>query len=97
MGIRNTLDKLEPHFHQGGKYEKFYALYEAVDTIFYSPPSVTKSTAHVRDGIDLKRIMITVWLCTFPAMFFGMYNAGLQANMAIGDGFGALGLSLIHI
>ena len=52
MGIRNTLDKLEPHFHQGGKYEKFYALYEAVDTIFYSPPSVTKSTAHVRDGID---------------------------------------------
>ncbi|MCK2042058.1 NADH:ubiquinone reductase (Na(+)-transporting) subunit B [Chromohalobacter sp. TMW 2.2308] len=91
MGIRNTLDKLEPHFHQGGKYEKFYALYEAVDTIFYTPPDVTKSTAHVRDGIDLKRIMITVWLCTFPAMFFGMYNAGLQANMAIGDGFGALG------
>ncbi|MCK0768215.1 NADH:ubiquinone reductase (Na(+)-transporting) subunit B [Chromohalobacter japonicus] len=90
MGIRNTLDKLEPHFHQGGKYEKFYALYEAVDTIFYTPPDVTKSTAHVRDGIDLKRIMITVWLCTFPAMFFGMYNAGLQANMAIGDGFGAL-------
>ncbi|WP_251976511.1 NADH:ubiquinone reductase (Na(+)-transporting) subunit B [Salinicola avicenniae] len=91
MGIRNTLDKLEPHFEKGGKYEKFYALYEAVDTIFYSPPSVTKSMTHVRDGIDLKRIMITVWLCTFPAMFFGMYNAGLQANMAIADGFGAIG------
>ncbi|WP_110687501.1 NADH:ubiquinone reductase (Na(+)-transporting) subunit B [Salinicola aestuarinus] len=91
MGIRNTLDKLEPHFEKGGKYEKFYALYEAVDTIFYSPPSVTKSMTHVRDGIDLKRIMITVWMCTFPAMFFGMYNAGLQANTAIADGYQALG------
>ncbi|MCG7599061.1 NADH:ubiquinone reductase (Na(+)-transporting) subunit B [Halomonas sp. McH1-25] len=91
MGIRKTLDNLEPHFHKGGKYEKFYALYEAVDTIFYAPPDVTKGTAHVRDGIDLKRIMITVWLCTFPAMFFGMYNAGLQANLAIENGYGAIG------
>lgn len=91
MGIRQTLDNLEPHFHKGGKYEKFYALYEAVDTVFYSPPSVTKTTAHVRDGVDLKRIMITVWACTFPAMFFGMWNAGWQANLAIADGFGALG------
>lgn len=91
MGIRKTLDNLEPHFHKGGKYEKFYALYEAVDTIFYAPPDVTKGTAHIRDGIDLKRIMITVWLCTFPAMFFGMYNAGLQANMAIENGYGAIG------
>ncbi|SDL63799.1 Na+-transporting NADH:ubiquinone oxidoreductase subunit B [Modicisalibacter muralis] len=90
MGIRQTLDSLEPHFHKGGKYEKYYALYEAVDTIFYSPPDVTRTTAHVRDGIDLKRIMITVWACTFPAMFFGMYNVGLQANLAIADGFNAM-------
>ncbi|MHB0776954.1 NADH:ubiquinone reductase (Na(+)-transporting) subunit B [Halomonas sp. WWR20] len=91
MGIRKTLDNLEPHFHKGGKYEKYYALYEAVDTIFYSPPDVTNGTAHIRDGIDLKRIMITVWLCTFPAMFFGMYNAGLQANIAVENGYGVLG------
>ncbi|OBX36867.1 Na(+)-translocating NADH-quinone reductase subunit B [Halomonas elongata] len=37
MGIRQTLDNLEPHFHKGGKYEQFYPLYEAVDTIFYTP------------------------------------------------------------
>ena len=77
--MRNFLDKLEPHFEKGGKYEKYYALYEMVDTFFYSPPSVTHAASHVRDGIDLKRIMITVWLCTFPAMFFGMYNVGAQA------------------
>lgn len=80
MGLRKLLDSLEPHFHPGGRYEKWYALYEAVDTIFYSPSSVTKNTAHVRDGVDLKRIMITVWFATFPAMFWGMYNVGHQAN-----------------
>ena len=83
--LRKFLDKLAPHFHAGGRYEKWYALYEAADTIFYQPSDVTRSTAHVRDGIDLKRIMITVWLCTFPAMFYGMYNLGFQANTILAD------------
>ncbi|HKM36732.1 MAG TPA: NADH:ubiquinone reductase (Na(+)-transporting) subunit B [Thiopseudomonas sp.] len=81
MGLRAFLDKIEHNFEKGGKYEKWYALYEAADTIFYRPSSVTKTTAHVRDGVDLKRIMITVWLCAFPAMFFGMWNIGYQANV----------------
>ncbi|NVK72406.1 NADH:ubiquinone reductase (Na(+)-transporting) subunit B [Marinomonas sp. CT5] len=83
MGLRKVLDKMEPEFHSGGKYEKWYALYEAVDTIFYRPSSVTKNGSHVRDAVDMKRIMILVWMCTFPAMFFGMYNIGLQANTAM--------------
>ena len=90
MGLRSTLDNIEPHFKSGGRYEAWYPLYEAVDTIFYSPASVTKSSAHVRDGIDLKRIMITVWFCTFPAMFYGMYNLGYQANEVIAAGGYAL-------
>jgi len=88
MGLRSILDKVEPHFEKGGKYQKWFALYEAVDTIFYSPSSVTKSSSHVRDGIDLKRMMITVWFCAFPAMFFGMWNVGFQANTAITAGLG---------
>jgi len=83
MSLRNILDKMEPHFHKGGKYENWYALYEAADTIFYTPGHVTKAASHVRDGIDLKRMMILVWACTFPAVFFGMYNLGLQANTAM--------------
>jgi len=83
MNLRSILDSMEPHFHKGGRYEKFYALYEAAYTIFYTPGYVTKSGAHVRDRIDLKRMMITVWLCTFPAIFYGMYNLGFQANTAM--------------
>ena len=80
QALRSLLDRIEPHFLKGGKWHRYYALYEAADTIFYSPKSVTHSGAHVRDGIDLKRMMITVWLCTFPAMLFGMWNIGFQAN-----------------
>ena len=95
MSLRKLLDSMEPHFHKGGKYEKWYALYEAADTIFYKPADVTKSSSHVRDGIDLKRIMITVWLCAFPAMFFGMYNVGLQANTILAA-TGATGIDNWH-
>lgn len=83
MGLRKILDDIEPHFVKGGRFHKMYPLFEAVDTIFYSPSRVTVSGTHVRDGVDLKRIMITVWLCAFPAMFYGMYNIGYQANMAM--------------
>ncbi|MET1256353.1 NADH:ubiquinone reductase (Na(+)-transporting) subunit B [Aliikangiella maris] len=77
--LREYIDHLEPHFEKGGKYEKWYALYEAVTTILYTPGHVTHNASHVRDNIDLKRIMIFVWACTFPAMFWGMYNVGYQA------------------
>ena len=80
MALRKLLDSAEHHFQDGGRFQALYPLYEAVDTIFYRPASVTRHTAHVRDGVDLKRIMITVWLAAFPAMFYGMYNLGFQAN-----------------
>jgi len=90
MGLKAYLEKIEPDFEPGGKHEKWYALYEAVATVFYTPGNVNKSGTHVRDSIDLKRIMITVWMCTFPAMFYGMYNIGHQAHDAIIAGAGTL-------
>lgn len=90
MGLKSFLEKIEPDFEPGGKYEKWYALYEAAATIFYTPGMVNKTSTHVRDSIDLKRIMIMVWLATFPAMFYGMYNIGLQAHTAILAGQGVL-------
>ncbi len=79
MGLKAYLEKIEPDFEPGGKHEKWYALYEAAATIFYTPGKVNKANTHVRDSIDLKRIMIMVWMATFPAMFFGMYNIGFPS------------------
>ena len=91
MGMRKFLDKMEHHFEEGGRFQNWYALYEVFDTFLYAPSSVTRSTAHVRDGVDLKRIMITVWLAAFPAMFYGMYNLGFQANDVLAAGVGVEG------
>ena len=92
MGLRSLLTRLEPKFMHGGRYARYYPLYEAIDTFFYSPGHVTRTAAHVRDGIDLKRIMIMVWMATFPAMFYGMYNIGWHGNMALAE-LGQTGLS----
>ncbi len=83
--LRKLFDTLEPHFHGEGKYKKFYALYEAIDTGLFQPGDVTRNASHVRDGIDLKRVMILVWFAAFPAMFFGMWNVGFQANTIMAD------------
>ena len=83
--MRKLLDRFESDFHPGGKWEKLYPLFEAIDTFLYKPKSTTKNSSHVRDNIDLKRVMITVWLATFPAMFFGMWNIGFQAHSIMAD------------
>jgi len=86
VGLRKILDNVEHHFQEGGRFQRWYALYEVFDTFLYAPDTVTRSTAHVRDGVDLKRIMITVWFAAFPAMFYGMYNLGFQANSVMPAG-----------
>jgi Na+-transporting NADH:ubiquinone oxidoreductase subunit B len=82
---REFLDRMHPLFAKGGKFEKYYAVYEMVDTFFYSPPDVTRGAPHVRDGIDLKRVMIYVWLAVMPAMLVGCWNIGFQANSAMAE------------
>lgn len=81
MGLRSFLDRIAPHFEPNGKHAKWYALYEAIDTFFYRPGSVTCTTSHVRDSMDLKRMMILVWLTVLPIALFGMWNVGYQANI----------------
>lgn len=81
--LRDFLDKVEPHFTKGGKLEKFYPLYEAGDTFLFSPGYVTEGNTHLRDGIDLKRTMITVAMALGPVVLMALYNTGYQANVAI--------------
>ena len=83
MALREFLDGIEPEFEKGGRFERWYALYEAVDTILYTPGKVTATSAHVRDAVDLKRVMSTVWLCAFFPMLAGMYFTGLHATIAM--------------
>ena len=81
--LRGLLDSLHPHFAKGGRFEKLYACYEMVDTFLYTPGEVTRGASHVRDGIDLKRIMGTVAFALTPCILMAIYNTGMQANAAM--------------
>lgn len=89
--LRDIQEKQKPLFEKGGKLEKLYPLFEANDTILFTPGSVTKGASHVRDGIDLKRIMITVVIALIPCIIVAMYNTGYQANIALAEGISAGG------
>jgi len=81
--FRRALDRVEPLFARGGRFERFSAIYEMVDTLFYSPPDVTRGSPHIRDALDLKRVMIMVVFAATPCAIVGMWNTGYQANTAL--------------
>lgn len=83
MSARDFLDSIEPHFTKGGKLERYYGLYEMVDTFIYTPSDVTRGTTHVRDGNDLKRTMTFVVIGTVFCVFMAWLNTGYQANLAM--------------
>ncbi len=84
--LRKALDGLKPRFEKGGRFEKFYALYEMQDSILYTPGEVTPTAAHVRDGMDAKRMMFSVVIALGPCILWAMYNSGYQAQFAVASG-----------
>ena len=74
--------KIAPMFEKDGVFEKLYPLYEGTFTLLFASGKVTTGNTHVRDYIDLKRIMIIVFFAVFPAMIYGWFNAGDQTVMA---------------
>ncbi len=81
--LRDFLDQIHPTFSKGGKLEKLYPLYEALDTFAYTPGEVTEGKTHVRDGMDLKRLMVTVVIALIPVTLMAMWNTGYQANLVL--------------
>ncbi len=86
--LRKKLDQMAPLFEKGGRLEKFHALYEAMDSFLYTPGQRTSEGPHVRDGIDLKRTMVTVVIALIPCTLWAMFNVGLQRAIATGQATG---------
>jgi Na+-transporting NADH:ubiquinone oxidoreductase subunit B len=83
--FKNILESVKPNFEKGGKLEKLYPVYDGFATFLFVPGHTSHSGAHVRDGIDLKRTMVTVILAMIPALLFGMWNAGNLHFNALGE------------
>jgi Na+-transporting NADH:ubiquinone oxidoreductase subunit B len=87
-GLRNFVDKIKPTFEKGGKLGFLHSTFDAFETFLFVPNTVTKKGAHVRDCVDLKRVMIMVVLALVPAMLFGVWNTGYQHSLAFGLDWG---------
>lgn len=82
--LRRFLDKIKPNFEKGGKLSKFHSTFDAFETFLFVPNTVTRRGSHIRDSIDLKRVMIVVVVALMPSLLFGMYNVGFQHFKAFG-------------
>jgi len=74
--LENIVHKMEPKFTKGGKLEKWNPIFESFTTLAFTPAHVTSKGSHIRDGVDLKRTMMTVIIALLPALLFGIYNTG---------------------
>jgi Na+-transporting NADH:ubiquinone oxidoreductase subunit B len=83
--LRTLLDGKRSLFEQGGKLERLSPFYDAVDTFLYTPAAKTPSAPHVRDAMNIKRIMLVFLVALLPVVFMALFNTGLQANQALPD------------
>lgn len=84
--LRDFFDKQKPHFEKGGKWEKFHYVYEAHETLIFTPKSTTKALgAQIKDAVDMKRMMMTVIIAMLPCLIFGIFNVGYQHYLALGQ------------
>lgn len=81
--LRKLLDKIDVQCRDDGRFSRLQPLFEALDSFLYSPGAVTTGTLHVRDAMDLKRVMITVVIALIPCFFMAIWNTGLQANTVL--------------
>jgi Na+-transporting NADH:ubiquinone oxidoreductase subunit B len=88
MNIRKLVDNIKPTFEKGGKLGFLHSTFDAFESFAFVPNTVTKKGSHVRDCVDLKRIMIVVVVALLPAFCFGVYNIGYQHSLAVGADMG---------
>lgn len=83
--LRRYISKIKPNFEKGGKFEKLHSTFEAFESFLFVPDIVTKTGAHVRDSMDMKRTMSVVVIAVVPALLFGMWNVGHQYFLSVGE------------
>jgi len=83
--LRKQIDKIKPAFTKGGRFSALESVFDGFETFLFVPHTTSKRRGtHVHDAIDSKRTMSVVIFALLPALLFGMYNVGLQHNIALG-------------
>lgn len=82
--VKNFLDKIRPHFEEGGKLKSFRSVFDGMETFLLVPNTTSRVGVSIHDAIDSKRIMSFVVIALLPALLVGMYNIGYQNYTAAG-------------
>ena len=82
MNVRNFIDRIKPTFEKGGKLGFLHSTFDAFETFMFVPNTVTRKGSHIRDCVDIKRVMIIMVLALVPAFLFGIWNTGYQHSAA---------------
>ena len=85
--ILRTMDKMRPTFSKGGKLGWLHSTYDAFESFAAVPSTTTSGRVHIKDAVDIKRVMIIVVVALIPAFCFGMWNTGDQHSLAFGLGW----------
>ena len=90
--IKNILDNTGKIIKSNRSLRKFYPVFEAIDEFFFGTSKVSKSSPHIRDGLDVKRYMSLVIIALVPATIAGVYFYGLRvlAIIAVSYIFGGI-------
>ncbi len=81
MALKDKLHNLKEKY----KGTKMAPLFNGFHTFLYTPNETTHSGSHIRGVDDLKRTMNTVIMALIPCLIFGMFNAGYQHHLQIGE------------
>ncbi len=82
--LRQLVDKIKPTFEKGGKLGFLHSTFDAFETFMFVPNTVTRKGSHIRDCVDIKRVMIIMVLALVPAFLFSIWNIGYQHSLAFG-------------
>ncbi|APY12709.1 NADH:ubiquinone reductase (Na(+)-transporting) subunit B [Seonamhaeicola sp. S2-3] len=81
MGLKQNLH----NFKEKNKNKKWLPAFSAIHTFLFLPNETTHGGTHIKAADDLKRTMNTVIMAMVPCLIFGMFNAGYQHSLAIGE------------
>ncbi|TBN05501.1 NADH:ubiquinone reductase (Na(+)-transporting) subunit B [Hyunsoonleella flava] len=81
MGLKQNLH----NFKVKNQNKKWLPAFNALFTFLYTPNETTHNGTHIKAADDLKRTMNTVIIALVPCLIFGMFNAGYQHYLALGE------------
>ena len=81
--LQRLFEKIRPHFEPGGKFTIFEPVFEAMHNFFFAPATVTVTSPHVRDQLDVKRFMTMVIIALLPCIITSFYFFGLRVAAMI--------------